>query len=515
MAVLTPGPRNARANHAVDAINALKHTKGEFAGQPFNLRPWQVRIIRHIFGKLKNGKRQYRTVYIEIPRKNGKTELAAAIALYCLVGDGEAGAEVYCAAAERDQAALVFNAAATMVRTNPTLDDRLNIIDSTKRIVDYRSNSFLKALSSESKTKHGFNASAIIYDELHVAPNRKLWDVLSTSQGARQQPLNIVITTAGYDRHSICYEIHDYAIKVRDGIIDDPTFLPVIYAAEEGADWLDERVWKRANPALGDFRYIDEMRIKAREAKEIPARQNVFRRLYLCEWTEQETRWIDMAVWDRNSDPLRELKGRKCWGGLDLSTTTDVTALVLVFPDDDGTFDVLPLFWIPGDNIGKRVTRDRVPYDQWSREGLINRTDGNVVDYEFIRAKINSLRDDYEIQEIAFDRWNSSMLISALLDDGAPMVQFGQGYASMSAPSKEIEKLLLEGAIRHGGNPVLRWMASNITTRQDPAGNIKPDKEKSMERIDGVVAAIMGLGLIIAAENQGPSVYETRGALVL
>jgi len=286
------------AARAIRLINNLTHTKGPFAQQPFNLRPWQRQILTQLFTTQKDGRRRYRTCLLMLPRKNGKTELAAALAIYFLLFDGEIGGEVYSAASDKDQAALVFNVAAQMIRNDPELEAQCEIIDSQKRIVHRKSGSFYRAISAEAYSKHGFNASVVIYDELHAAPNRELWDVLSTSQGARAQPMMIAITTAGYDRHSILWELYAHAKKVRENPALDPTFLPILYEAPIEADWTDERVWKKANPALGDFRSLEEMRIAAARAKEIPAQENTFRRLYLNQWTEQAARWISMAAWD-------------------------------------------------------------------------------------------------------------------------------------------------------------------------------------------------------------------------
>ncbi len=286
------------AARAIRLLNMLTHTKGPFAGQPFNLRPWQAKIIKQLFKTRKDGRRQYRTCLLMLPRKNGKSELCAALAIYFLLFDGEIGAEVYSAAADKDQAALVFNVAAQMIRNDPELDAKCEIIDSQKRIVYRATGSFYRAISAEAYSKHGFNASVVIYDELHAAQTRELWDVLSTSQGARSQPLMMAITTAGYDRHSILWELYAHARKVKENPSIDPTFLPILYEAPMGADWTDERVWKACNPALGDFRSLEEMRIAAARAKEIPAQENTFRRLYLNQWTEQAARWIQMTAWD-------------------------------------------------------------------------------------------------------------------------------------------------------------------------------------------------------------------------
>jgi phage terminase large subunit-like protein len=290
--------KESPANRAIRLINQLTHTKGPFARQAFDLRPWQKDIIKQLFKTGRDGRRRYRVCLLMLPRKNGKTEIAAALAIYFLLFDGEIGGEVYSAAADKDQASLVFNVAAQMVRNDEELSAQCEIIDSQKRIVHRRSGSFYRAISAEAYSKHGFNASVVIYDELHAAPNRELWDVLTTSQGARSQPLTLAISTAGYDRGSILWELYAHAKKVRENPSIDPTFLPILFEAEISADWTDEKVWKKANPALGDFRSLEEMRIAAARAKEIPAQENTFRRLYLNQWTEQASRWISMPTWD-------------------------------------------------------------------------------------------------------------------------------------------------------------------------------------------------------------------------
>lgn len=512
-----------RGERAIKFINNLTHTKGKTAKTKFNLRPWQQDIIRGIFSPLKeDGTRIVRTAYAELPRKNGKSELAAGIALYCLIGDGEEGAEVYSAAADRDQASLVFNVAAQMVRNDAFLSKRLKIIDSQKRIVDYTTGSFYRALSSDAHTKHGFNASALIYDEVHVAKDRELWDVLTTSMGAREQPLTFGITTAGYDKQSLCYELHLYAEKVLDGTVIDPTFFPVIYAAQEDPTnpnwWLDEEVWYKANPALGDFRGIEEMRMQAKRAKEIPAAQNTFKRLYLNVWTEAETRWIDGELWQRNAGELPDLTGRLCVGALDLASTTDIAAFGLLFPklpEEGSGYWFKALFWIPKENIQKRVSRDKVPYDVWMRDGFLHGTSGNVIDYNEIKQLIFEAAEKYRIREIAYDRWNSSQLVNDLVEEGINMVAFGQGFASMAAPTREFEKLLLEGGFTHNNNPVLNWMSGNVVVKEDPAGNRKPDKSKSTEKIDGIVAAMMCLGRFIEDPSDFTSGYTADNGIVV
>ena len=506
-----------KADDAVEFIKSLKHGKGKWYGINFNLMPWQEKIIRDIFGTLNpDGTRQYRTAYIEIPRKNGKTELGAAVALYLLFGDAEKGGEIYSAAGDTDQASLVYSAAAPMVRQSPALSNNSRIIDSRKRIIYPRYGSFYRVISAEAKTKHGFNASGVIFDELHVQPNRDLWDALTTSGGTRTQPLTVAITTAGYDRYSVCYEQHDYGQRILNGVIEDPTFYPVIYAAGKDDDWEDEGTWKKANPALGNFRSLEEMRVLYRKAKNIAALQNTFKRLYLNIWTSQETRWIDIAKWDATKGKVAEedLKGRQCYGALDLSSTTDITALILLFPEGD-TYEVLPFFFIPKDNIEERVRKDGVPYGAWIREGYIFATPGNVIDYQYIEDKIESLAKTYQIREMAYDPWNATMLTQRLQDKGMVMVEVRQGFGSLSAPTKQLEALILSKKISHGANPVLRWMADNVMVKQDAAGNLKPDKEKSKEKIDGIVALVMAVDRATRSKTGKPSVYEDRGVITI
>jgi len=479
-------------------INNLSHTKGEFAGKPFNLRPWQLRMIKALFKRRRDGLRQIRTALWMLPRKQGKTEIAAAIALYLLLGDGEIGGEVYSAAADREQASLVFNVAVAMIRNEPDLLAQVEIVESQKRIVHRRSGSFYRAISAEAYSKHGFNASGIVFDELHaVGTDRRLYDVLATSMGAREQPLLLAISTAGYDRHSILWELYQHGKRVLEHPELDRTFLPVIYEAPADADWTDERVWRKANPALGDFRSIEEMRTMAARAKEIPAQENAFRRLYLNQWTEQAARWISMPSWDAClvERPIEALRGRKCYVGLDLSSTTDLTAMVGVFPDASG-FDVLPRFFVPADRIDQRSRRDHVPYSDWAKQGMITATPGNVVDYQVVRATLNAWAKEFAIQFVAFDRWNAVALVADLQADGFQCVEMRQTFAGLTAPTKSLEAAILGKRLRHDGHPVLRWNMSNVAVESDPAGNLKPSKSVSTERIDGVVALIMAVDLM-------------------
>ena len=502
------------ADRAVRFIEQLKHTKGKWAGKPFWLFPWQERVVRDIFGILdERGKRQFRTAYVEIPKKNGKSELAAAVALYLLYADREPSAEVYGAAADRQQASIVFDVANQMVKMTPGLLKRSKIIGATKRIVNYSNSGFYQVLSAEVATKHGLNVSGLVFDELHAQPNRNLYDVLTKGSGdAREQPLYFLITTAGTDRESICYELHQKARDILDGRKIDHTFYPVVYGLADDEDWQDENNWYKCNPSLGQTITIERVRDMFREALDNPAEENVFKQLRLNMWVSSLTRFIPENIYNLGNEPidLDALNGRDCYGGLDLSSTGDITALVLIFPPRDETekYILLPFFWIPEDTIPIRVRRASVPYDVWRQQGYLMATEGNVVHYGFIEEFIKELGEKYHIKEIAVDRWNATMLTQNLEGDGFTMIPFGQGYASMSPPTKEFYKLLMEGQIVHGGNPVMRWMAGNVVVDTDPAGNIKPTKARSPEKIDGNVAAIMALDRCIRHDTTSGSVYD-------
>lgn len=520
------GFSESAAMRAVMFIESLKHATGEYAGQPFKLMDWQrERIIEPLFGTLNpDGTRQYRTCYVEVPRKNGKTELGAGVATYLLVGDEEPGAQVYSAAGDRQQAALLYNAAVPMIHQSPSLSKRCKDVASQKRIVYQATNSYYQVLSAEAYSKHGINAHGILFDELHTQPNRDLWDVLTTSVGSRRQPLVFVMTTAGYDRNSIGWEIHDYACKVRDGIIIDPTFLPVIYAAPEDADWTDEQVWHDCNPALECFRSIDEMRQLCLRAQETPGLEMTFRRLYLNQWVNSVERWLPMDKWDECSATPGDLAGRSCYAGLDLSSTTDLTSLAKVFPQDDGSYDVLWHYWIPEDTAVEKERKDRVPYRLWAKQGFVTMTPGNIIDYGYVLRQIQEDMATYNLRELAFDRWGSQKLTTDLEEigfsadpkaQGPKLVAFGQGFASMSPPTKELMTLVLSVKIRHGANPVSRWCADNLVVTQDPAGNLKPDKAKATQKIDGMVAFIMALDRATRHINDGTSIYESQGLVTI
>lgn len=510
----------AKADRAVKFIQNLKHTKGKWDGKKFMLLPWQEQIVRDIFGIVRaDGKRQFLTAYVEIPKKQGKSELAAAIALYLLYADGEASAEVYGAACDRNQASIVFDVAKQMVMKSPALMKRSKIAAATKRIVNYSNAGFYQVLSAETGTKHGLNVSGLVFDEIHAQPNRKLYDVLTKGSGdAREQPLFFIITTAGTDKQSICYELHTKALDIMNGRKNDSTFYPVVYGLEEGDDWNDEANWYKANPSLGHTIAIERVREAYKNALENPAEENVFKQLRLNMWTNSTVVWIPEHIYDKGNSPIDidSLAGRDCYAGLDLASTSDITAFVLVFPprSEDEKYIVLPFFWLPEDTLELRCRRDHVLYDVWERQGYIHTTEGNVIHYGFIERFIEDLGKKYHIKEIAYDRWNATQMVQNLEDEGFTMVPFGQGFKDMSPPSKELYKLLMEGSVIHGGNPVLKWMAQNVVMRTDPAGNIKPDKERSVEKIDGIVALIMGLDRCIRNGGETTSIYDERDMII-
>ena len=407
-----------------------------------------------------------------------------------------------------------------MVDMTPALVKRSKIMAAGKRIVNYQNAGYYQVLSAEVGTKHGLNVSGLVFDELHSQPNRQLYDVLTKGSGdAREQPLYFLITTAGTDRESICYEVHMKALDILQGKKIDPSFYPVVYGLPDDADWNDEANWYKANPSLGYTIKIDRVRAAYKDALENPAEENVFRQLRLDQWVGSLVAWIPEHVYDKGDIPIdmEKLKGRDCYAGLDLSSTSDITAFVMVFPPEaEGeNYIVLPHFWLPRETLKLRVRRDHVPYDLWEKQGLFHITEGNVVDYEFVRKTIGELAEQYHICEIGVDRWNATQLITELAGDGFTMVPIGMGFKDMSPGMKELYKLLLEGKITHGGNPILRWMAGNVVAEIDAAENIKPSKKKATEKIDGIVALIMGLDRCIRHEISG-SVYDDpdRGLLV-
>lgn len=493
----------------------LKHVKGKSAGQPFHLEPWEASIVANLFGwKRKDGRRRYRECLIFVARKNGKTALAAGLVNAMLFCDNEPGAEIYGAASEHGQACMVFDHVRGQIMQDADLSARCKIFNGqAKAVTSLDGLSSYRVLSADATTKHGQNVHFAVIDELHCLPNRDLVDTIRTGTGSRRQPLIVYITTADFDREgSICNEIHDYADKVRDGVIEDPEFLPVIFEADKADDWKAPATWRKANPNLGVTVSEEYLQAECQRAQEIPEYENTFKRLHLNLRTETHTRWLSLDKWDACPDRLPDLAGQICYGGLDMATTTDIAAFVLLFPNQGNA--LLPFFWIPRDSIEQRERRDRVPYATWARQGFVRPTEGNVIDYDIIRRDIVELGKKYNIREICLDRWNTTQLATQLQGDGFNMVAFGQGFASMSAPTKHLEKLILGAELNHGGNPVLRWMFSNVAIETDAAANIKISKKKSTEKVDGLVAAVMAIGAALIAKPAKVSKYETQELFV-
>jgi phage terminase large subunit-like protein len=500
------------ANRLVDFFpQMLVLTSGKHAGKPFKLEQWQADYLATLNGwRASDGARRYTESLFATPRKNGKTETGAGLAIYCLCADGEARAQVYSAAKTREQAGMVFEPAEIMARTAPALRKRLAATRSSKKIDYEATGSYYKALASDAGAIHGTNPHCVLFDELHTQTTRDLYDVLKSGQGARTQPLFVSMTTAGHGRETICREVWTLAQNVRDGISRMPRFLPLIYETPMDAAWDDEDVWRVCNPNLGVTVSLDFLRSECEKAKNVPSYQNTFRNLYLNQWTEQAVRWLPMAAWDECGRlPVPDLRGRMCWGALDMSTTTDLTAFAMAFPLDDNSIAIVVHFWRPEATVSEASKRDHVDYREWARQGLLTLTPGAVVDHDRVRADINEFAKQYNVREIAADRWNASQILSQLSGDGFEIVEHGQGYSSMSAPSKEFERLVVGCTLRHGGNGVLRWNASNVAIETDAAGNIKPTKGSSTGRIDGIVASIMACGRAVTSEKAGGVFFVT------
>jgi phage terminase large subunit-like protein len=476
-----------------------RHHKGEWAGRPFILAPWQREIVRAIFGwRRDDGTRRYRTAYVEIPRKNGKTELAAAISLYCLTSDREAGGEVYYAATKKDQARICFDAASAMVAQSPGLKRFVKFWRAGPSLVCDRLGSKALPLGADSNTLDGLNPSAVVVDELHAHTDPRVWTVLRTALGARRQPLTAAITTAGtYDPESIGWQQHEYAQKVLDDVFQDDSFYAWISHADDGADYFSAETQAQANPNYGLSAKIDYLAAQAELAKRQPSSLNDYLRLHLDLWPQQVTRWLDVERWLECDDtPIDEeaLKGRECYAGLDLSSRLDLTALVLVFPEPDGSVTVLPRFWLPEAAIDRESKKGRRHYAEWAEQGYLLVVPGDTIDDAFVEAEIIALSERYRIAELAYDPWNANSIAPRLQEThGLTCIETRQGYRTMSEPAKLLETLIVKRAVHHGGHPILRWCVQNAVVRRDPNGNIAPDKSKASDKIDGVVASVMAI----------------------
>lgn len=511
------------ADYAVGFIHRFsRHSKGEWFGQNIILQPWQLQFVRRLFGwKRPNGLRRYRRGDKWIPRKNGKSTEAAALGMLMLVGDHEPGAQVYAAASSKEQAEEVFREAKNMVAASPALDAHCETFKSSIFVPSTLSR--FQVISSKPNTKHGFNPSAIILDEVHALPNRDLYDVLTTGFGARRQPLELLLSTAGDNIAGFGFERWRYCQQVIDGSIDDPEMLAVIYAADAGDDYEDPAVWRRANPNFGISIYEDNFRSALAKVKGMPAGLNTFLRLYLNIWTQDVKAAFDVNRWKAGADPalaaagLEAFRGRKGWFGLDLSSTRDLSAFVGVFPreNEPEAYDVLVRLFCPEASVESRSKTEHVQYVPWVKSGALIATPGNVIDYAYILAEVRKIAAVCKIQEIAYDPWGAAKLVQDLQDkDGHVMVDVRQGFKSMSPPTKTFERLMMPGKLHHDGNPALTWNIANVVLVHDDAGNVKPTKRLAREKIDGFVALVMGLGRATLAE-QSTSVYETKGAIVV
>lgn len=497
-----------------------RHSKGEWAGQPFEPADWQEFCLANMFGWkwLDDGTRRFRAVYIEVPRKNGKSTLLAVIGNYLFVADGEPGAEVYAAATKRDQAKIIWNESKRMIQSSPELKKRVEVWKSSMDVVP--TSSMYEPLGRDADTVDGLNIHAALIDELHAHANRDLWDVLVTGTGSRRQSMIIAITTAGYNKEGICYQQKRACEKILEGRFKNDERFAFITGVDEQdrKKWWNEKCWGKANPNLGVSVYMRDMRALCKDALEMPSQQNAFLCKRLNIWTEQSERWISMADWDQCIDPSTkpdDLLGLECYGGLDLSSVDDITALVLYFILDGKPNAILPFFWIPEENVKERSRRDDVPYDVWVKAGLIRTTPGNVIDHNFVRRDIVDISERHKILEIGFDDWGAMQITQQLTGDGIVMTPMRQGYKTLSPPTKELERLYKSKKINHFGNEVLSWMADNAAIMRDPADNIKPAKDKSEDRIDGIVGLVMAIGRAMFPDEDESSVYEERGIYTL
>lgn len=496
----------------------LRHTEGEWAGQPFVLTPWERHIVRHVFGwKLPDGSRLTRTLYLEIGRKNGKTEFVAGLAVLLLVGDGEFGGQGYSAAVDKDQARLVFNKAGVMVGFSEELGRHIEVMKASLYCAELMAS--FKPISSTPGSKHGFSPSFGIYDEIHAMPDGELVDVVHKGMAARRQPFEVYTTTAGIKYYGYGWEMHDRAVKIASGLLVDPSFLAVIYAAGDEDDWREEATWAKANPGMGVSPKIEFLRAECAKAQGNPRLENEFRRYHLNQWTEKVTRWLALDAWDACTGdvPWQKLEAalarRSAFAAVDLSSKVDLSALTLTFApaEEDGLWHYLCRFFMPEERVEFAEKRDRLPYRDWIRTGALMTTPGNIVDYAFIEKQLMDDAARFAIRETAYDAWNATHFATRMAGEGMTMVDFRQGYQSMTEPSKFYEALVISHRLRHGGHPVLREMAKAVSVSTDPSGNIKPDKSKMTLHIDGIVSSIMGTGRAMVVPAEQPSVYETRG----
>lgn len=519
-----------RVDRVLTAFSLLRHTQGRWAGQPLNPDPWQIAfILAPVFGwvrwdeELGDHVRIISSLYVEVPRKNGKTTLLGGVGLYLTCADREQGAQVVTAATTEKQAGYLFTPVKQLARSSPALKPHTKAL--AKKIIHTASNSYMEVVSSVAEALHGGNIHGGLIDELHVHKDPALVETIETGTGSRSQPLVAIITTADDGRQDTIYSRkRDFIEKLARGVIMDATTYGVVFSAETSDDPFSEVTWRKANPGYGVSPTRSYMERASAKAQQSPADLATFLRLHLGIRTHQETRYIDLPVWDRNCGaPILEadLKGREAFGGLDLASTSDLCSLCWLFPDDHGGVDAIWRHWVPQRAFQRINDRTAGMAEVWRREGLLTVTPGDVADYGFIQAQINLDREQFYVHAIGFDRWNASQLVNDLLSDGAPMVQLGQGFASMSAPLKHIQHLLLQGTeerpmFHHGGNGLMRWQTDNLAVATDPAGNVKPDKKASGDKIDGISAATDAMAMVLASALDFESAYSPdRGVEVI
>jgi phage terminase large subunit-like protein len=513
-----PAPKKTKPerNIAVRFINELKHT-GDFTGQPFKLRGWQEDIVRAIFDD--DGKARYRTVFIALPRKQGKTELTAAILLFLMFGSGKKAQRIYSASGDLSQAALIFGAAAAMIRQSEALSAVAKVLDGYRRLEFEPAGSKYQALSSEHSRKFGLRPSVLLIDELHVLPNRDLFNALTTAFGATVDPLTIMITTAGWDRSSLCYEQWQYALGVKDGLIDDPTFLPIIYAADPGDDWTAEATWRKVMPGLGDFCQLQYIQELAKKSQEIPAYENTFRQFQLNQWTEQASRWLSVESWKAcgaKFDPLT-MNGCSCYVGFDHGITGDMSCVALLWPTSNGV-RVFVHGWVPRDGKWRDEIRNKDRYVEWERQGFLTFTDGNAIDEDVIEKDIVAYHARYPIVSMFADRAYATRLLNRLSNNhGISVRGITQGPVQLNEACVMLEEMVISGRIEHGSNPILAWNVANASLHRGKTGLVNIDKSSSTERIDGLAAVVDALSAFIADPDNDTekSVYEDRGIISL
>ena len=481
----------------------LRHSKGDYAGKPLELLPWQSdELIRPLFGWVHKDTllRRFRRVFCCIPKKNGKSTLASGVGLFMLVGDREPGAEVYTCAVDQKQASIVHGESIHMVDQSPVLSRRLEVNRSTKTIYDRKTLSTYAALSKDAASKEGFNIHCAIVDEIHVIPSHDMWDTLLYGGAARKQPLIFVITTAGIcDPESLGFQEYTYAKNVREGHKEDIHLLPVIYESTPEEDWKSPEVHQRCNPS---WELLDKIEWNSAfsNALEMPRRENNFRRRRLNQWLDSYNTLIPLDLWDQCEKIPEDLSGCTCWAGLDLSSHDDITALVLVFKDDE-TYLVKTFFFLPADNITRLQKKHKVDYLQWKRDGHLILTPGDVIDHDYIERFIVDLAKEYYFEDLAYDPWNSEMLAQHLAAEQIETIKFAQNYRNFNEPTKKVLTLLSQNNLKHDHNPVMRWMVSNSTADEDRYGHLMPTNSADKKKNDGVMALIMATGRAMLEED--------------